>query len=80
MEASTPAVASRSAYGSSRMDADIRTLRKVLHEQHLGDIWRFDSRFDTADPAALEAISTLEVVDAARTSSVEDRVVQVGLQ
>jgi predicted dehydrogenase len=43
-----------SVFHNRRWDADIRTLRKVLRDQHLGDIWRFDSRFDTDDPATLE--------------------------
>jgi len=43
-----------SVFHNRRWDADIRTLRKVLREEHLGNIWRFDSRFDADDPATLE--------------------------
>ena len=43
-----------SVFHNRRWDADIRTLQMVLREQRLGDIWRFDSRFDTDDPVTLE--------------------------
>ena len=43
-----------SVFHNRRWDADIRTLRRVLDDQHLGDVWRFDSRFDADDPATLE--------------------------
>jgi predicted dehydrogenase len=43
-----------SVFHNRRWDADIRTLRRVLREQPIGDIWRFDSRFDQDDPATLE--------------------------
>ena len=43
-----------SVFHNRRWDADIRTLRKVLLERQLGDVWRFESRFDQDDPATLE--------------------------
>lgn len=42
-------------YHNRRFDADIRTLRKVIADGGVGDVWRVHSRMDTHDPATLEA-------------------------
>jgi predicted dehydrogenase len=44
-----------SVFHNRRWDTDMTTLRKVLDEKVLGDIWRFDSRFDLDQPQTLEA-------------------------
>ena len=54
MRAADDAGVMLSVFHNRRWDTDIRTLRKVLVEQQLGDVWRFDSRFDQDDPATLE--------------------------
>lgn len=43
-----------SVFHNRRWDSDIQTLRKVIGEQPLGEVWRFDSRFDFDDRLALE--------------------------
>lgn len=42
-------------YHNRRWDADIQTLRRVLTEGRIGDLWRFHSRMDFDDPATIEA-------------------------
>ena len=44
-----------SVFHNRRWDTDITTLRGVLDGGLLGDIWRFDSRFDLDQPQTLEA-------------------------
>ncbi len=44
-----------SVFHNRRWDTDITTLRGVLDSSVLGDIWRFDSRFDLDQPQTLEA-------------------------
>jgi predicted dehydrogenase len=44
-----------SVFHNRRWDTDITTLRGVLDEGLLGEIWRFDSRFDLDQPQTLEA-------------------------
>jgi predicted dehydrogenase len=44
-----------SVFHNRRWDTDITTLRGVLDSGVLGDIWRFDSRFDLDQPQTLEA-------------------------
>ncbi|MET0455327.1 MAG: Gfo/Idh/MocA family oxidoreductase [Mycobacterium sp.] len=44
-----------SVFHNRRWDTDVTTLRGVLDEGALGEIWRFDSRFDLDDPQTLEA-------------------------
>ena len=42
-------------FHNRRLDADIQTLRKVVMEGRLGQLWRVHSRMDFDDPATLEA-------------------------
>ncbi|MCP1199054.1 Gfo/Idh/MocA family protein [Notoacmeibacter sp. MSK16QG-6] len=42
-------------YHNRRWDADIRTLRKVIEDGKIGEVWRLHSRMDFDDPATLEA-------------------------
>jgi predicted dehydrogenase len=42
-------------FHNRRWDADIRTLRRVLDEGWIGQVWRLHSRMDFDDPATLEA-------------------------
>ncbi len=42
-------------FHNRRMDADVRTLKKVLDEGRLGKLWRLHSRMDLDDPLTLEA-------------------------
>jgi len=42
-------------FHNRRMDADVRTLKKVLDGGRLGKLWRLHSRMDLDDPATLEA-------------------------
>ncbi|BDR15856.1 Gfo/Idh/MocA family oxidoreductase [Vibrio sp. STUT-A11] len=42
------------AFHNRRFDTDVRTLRKVMDEGHLGRIWRMHSRLDCDEPATLE--------------------------
>lgn len=42
-------------FHNRRMDADVRTLKKVLDEGRLGKLWRLRSRMDLDDPLTLEA-------------------------
>ena len=42
-------------FHNRRWDTDVRTLRGVLDDVLLGNVWRFDSRFDLDQPATLEA-------------------------
>ena len=42
-------------FHNRRMDADVRTLKKVLDSGRLGKLWRVHSRMDLDDPATLEA-------------------------
>jgi predicted dehydrogenase len=44
-----------SVFHNRRWDTDITTLRGVLDAGLLGEIWRFDSRFDLDQPELLEA-------------------------
>jgi predicted dehydrogenase len=44
-----------SVFHNRRWDTDITTLSGVLRSGVLGDIWRFDSRFDLDEPQTLEA-------------------------
>ena len=44
-----------SVFHNRRWDTDVTTLRKVLNEGALGEVWRFDSRFDLDEAAGLEA-------------------------
>ena len=44
-----------SVFHNRRWDTDVTTLRRVLDDGVLGDVWRFDSRFDLDDPDTLEA-------------------------
>src|SRR6476646_5896281 len=44
-----------SVFHNRRWDTDITTLRGVLDEGLLGEVWRFDSRFDLDEPQTLEA-------------------------
>jgi predicted dehydrogenase len=41
-------------FHNRRMDADVRTLKKVLDDGRLGRLWRLHSRMDQDDPATLE--------------------------
>jgi predicted dehydrogenase len=43
-----------SVFHNRRWDTDITTLRGVLDEGLLGEVWRFDSRFDLDEPQTLE--------------------------
>ena len=43
------------AYHNRRFDADLQTLRKVLAEGRIGQVWRVHSRMEQDDPATLEA-------------------------
>lgn len=42
-------------YQNRRYDSDMQTLRKVIQDGRLGEIWRVHSRMDFDDPATLEA-------------------------
>lgn len=42
-------------YQNRRYDSDMQTLRKVIGDNRLGQIWRVHSRMDFDDPATLEA-------------------------
>jgi predicted dehydrogenase len=42
-------------FHNRRWDADLRTLRKVVDEGWIGNVWRLHSRMDFDDPATLEA-------------------------
>ncbi|MBO1740757.1 Gfo/Idh/MocA family oxidoreductase [Leifsonia sp. TF02-11] len=42
-------------FHNRRWDADVRTLRRVIESDAVGDVWRFGSRFDADDPGTLEA-------------------------
>jgi predicted dehydrogenase len=42
-------------YQNRRYDADIRTLAGVLARGEVGEVWRFEDRFDLDDPGTLEA-------------------------
>jgi len=42
-------------FHNRRMDADVRTLKKVLDGGRLGKLWRLHSRMDLDDPLTLEA-------------------------
>ncbi|KQY06330.1 dehydrogenase [Mycobacterium sp. Root135] len=44
-----------SVFHNRRWDTDVTTLRRVLDGGELGDIWRFDSRFDLNQPQTVEA-------------------------
>jgi predicted dehydrogenase len=44
-----------SVFHNRRWDTDVRTLRGVLDDGTLGDLWRFDSRFDLDEPGTVEA-------------------------
>jgi predicted dehydrogenase len=44
-----------SVFHNRRWDTDVTTLRKVLDGGNLGEIWRFDSRFDLDQAQTLEA-------------------------
>jgi predicted dehydrogenase len=44
-----------SVFHNRRWDTDITTLRGVIDTGQLGEIWRFDSRFDLDQPETLEA-------------------------
>jgi predicted dehydrogenase len=44
-----------SVFHNRRWDTDITTLRGVLDDGVLGDVWRLDSRFDLDEPKSLEA-------------------------
>jgi predicted dehydrogenase len=55
VEAAQAAGVLLSVFHNRRWDTDITTLRKVLDENVLGELWRFDSRFDLDQPQTLEA-------------------------
>ena len=55
VEAAEAAGVLLSVFHNRRWDTDITTLRSVLDDRVLGDIWRFDSRFDLDQPQTLEA-------------------------
>ena len=55
VEAAKAAGVLLSVFHNRRWDTDITTLRAVLDGGLLGDIWRFDSRFDLDQPQTLEA-------------------------
>ena len=55
VEAADAAGVLLSVFHNRRWDTDITTLRGVLDGGLLGDIWRFDSRFDLDQPQTLEA-------------------------
>jgi predicted dehydrogenase len=42
-------------YQNRRWDSDLQTLKKVIDDGRLGQIWRLHSRMDFDDPATLEA-------------------------
>lgn len=42
-------------YQNRRYDSDMQTLKKLIDNGHLGQIWRVHSRMDFDDPATLEA-------------------------
>lgn len=42
-------------YQNRRYDADIRTVAGVLARGEVGEVWRFEDRFDLDDPGTLEA-------------------------
>ena len=44
-----------SVFQNRRWDTDIRTLKGVLDDGSVGDVWRFESRFDLDQPQTLEA-------------------------
>lgn len=44
-----------SVFHNRRWDTDVTTLRGVLDDGLIGDVWRFDSRFDLDQPQTLEA-------------------------
>lgn len=41
-------------FHNRRWDTDIRTLKAVLDAGELGDVWRFESRFDLDSPASID--------------------------
>lgn len=43
-----------SVYQNRRLDADVQTLRGVIEEGRLGEVWRIHNRMDFDDPATLE--------------------------
>jgi predicted dehydrogenase len=54
VEAASAAGVLLSVFHNRRWDTDITTLRGVLDSAELGDVWRFDSRFDLDEPQTLE--------------------------
>jgi predicted dehydrogenase len=44
-----------SVFQNRRWDTDVTTLRTVLDAESLGDVWRFESRFELDEPQGLEA-------------------------
>jgi len=44
-----------SVYNNRRWDADFQTLRRVVSEEHLGELWRVYSRFDLDEPGSLHS-------------------------
>jgi len=44
-----------SVFHNRRWDTDVTTLRRVLDGGELGEVWRFDSRFDLNQPQTVEA-------------------------
>lgn len=43
-----------SVYQNRRLDADVQTLKKVIEDGRLGQVWRIHNRMDFDDPATLE--------------------------
>ncbi|MGO1543992.1 MAG: Gfo/Idh/MocA family oxidoreductase [Gulosibacter sp.] len=44
-----------SVFQNRRWDTDIRTLKQVLDQGQLGEVWRFESAFNLDEPESLEA-------------------------
>jgi len=44
-----------SVFHNRRWDTDVSTLKMVLDAGSVGEVWRFESRFELDDPASLEA-------------------------
>lgn len=55
VEAARSAGVLLSVFHNRRWDTDVTTLRKMLDQKALGDVWRFDSRFDLDQAGTLEA-------------------------
>ncbi|MBT8159759.1 MULTISPECIES: Gfo/Idh/MocA family oxidoreductase [Arthrobacter] len=55
VEAAASAGVLLGVFHNRRWDTDLRTLRDVVERGSIGNVWRFDSRFDLDEPGSLEA-------------------------